>query len=257
MTALEVQHLEFRYLEKAVLDDLSFTVDRGDFFGIIGPNGAGKSTLLKILGRVLDCQSGTVNVFNRAVSAHSTKELARLIAFVPQETHFSLEFRVEDIIRMGRYPHLGFFSRGTEKDLKAAFFAMEQARILTLQNRMVNSLSAGERQRVIIGRALAQEPKILLLDEPTSHLDLKFQFEIMKLLKQLNGQGLTVVCVSHDLNLASLYCSRIMLLNKGRIEVIDRPERIVSQEWLARVYSIAPEIVSHPKKGKPQILMPG
>lgn len=257
MTAFEVRHLRFKYLNNAVLDDLSFTIDGGDFFGIIGPNGAGKSTLLRILGRVLDGQPGTVRVFGRDISAYSGKERARLIGFVPQETHFGLDFTVLDVIKMGRYPHLPMLALGDERDPTSVEQAVTAADISALKGRMVDSLSSGERQRVIIARALAQQPKVLLLDEPTSHLDLKHQVEIMELLKRLNVSGLTVILVSHDLNLASLYCSRILLLNRGRIEAIDRPGKIVSREWLAQVYGIDPEIVSHPKQGKPQVLLPG
>ncbi len=258
MKACEVDALSFSYLESPVIDNISFSIDEGEFFGIIGPNGAGKSTLLRILGRVLPAGgTGGVRIVGRPLVTYNAKELARVVAFVPQETHFGLEFTVSEVVMMGRYSHLKFLEVADEEDVKNAEEAMDLANVLEFKTRMVNTLSSGERQRVIIARALAQKPRILLLDEPTSHLDLKYQFEITELLKKLNQQGMTVILVSHDLNLASLYCSRIMLLNKGKIEAIDTPSRIVSKDWLARVYNIEPEIVSHPQKGKPQILLPG
>lgn len=256
MKVYEVEKVFYAYFEKAVIEGISFDIAEREFFGIIGPNGAGKSTLLRILSRVLTANQGQVRLLEKPLDSYHPKELARLVAFIPQETHFGLEFTVEEIVKMGRYPYLPFLAMGSDQDVEITGEAMNLANVSDLRTRFVNSLSSGERQRVIIARALAQRPKILLLDEPTSHLDLKHQFEIMELLKRLNSQGMTIVLVSHDLNLASLYCTRIMLLKKGKIEAIDLPEKIVSRDWLARVYDIQPEIITHPKRGKPQIMLP-
>lgn len=257
MKVYDIEDISFSYLEEPVIRGVAFDITDGELFGIIGPNGAGKSTLLRILGRVLEARSGRVFLMEKSIESYDPRELARLVAFVPQETHFGLDFTALEVVKMGRYPHLPMLALGDERDTTSVDQAVSSADIAALTGRMVNSLSSGERQRVIIARALAQRPKVLLLDEPTSHLDLKHQFEIMELLKRLNQAGLTVVLVSHDLNLASLYCSRILLMQGGRVEAIDRPEKIVSREWLAKVYGIDPEIVLHPKQGKPQILLPG
>ncbi|MEO0225641.1 MAG: ABC transporter ATP-binding protein [candidate division WOR-3 bacterium] len=257
MKAYLIRDLSFKYNEQPVLTELSFDIEPAEFFGIIGPNGAGKSTLLKILDHIIGADAGRIEIFGKPINSYSQKELARVVAYVPQETHFGLDFKVRDVLLMGRYPYQPFLSLGIVKDPEPFEQILLSTNLSGFKDRLINSLSSGERQRVIIARALVQRPKILLLDEPTSHLDLKYQLEIMELLKQLNREGLTIIFVSHDLNLASLYCSRLMLLNQGKIEAIDTPERIISRDWLARIYDATPEIINHPRKQKPQILLPG
>ncbi len=194
-------------------------------------------------------------LFEKPLAEQTQKDIARQVAFVPQETHFTLNFTVEDVVMMGRYPYQQPFVREKREDIDAQEKAITAANIEQLRKRPVNSLSSGERQRVVIARALAQVPLILVLDEPTSHLDLHHQHSIMELLKRLNNEGLTVVVVHHDLNLASLYCRRLLLMHRGKIEATGTPNELIKKEILSKVYGTAVRIVRHPDKDVPQIFL--
>lgn len=255
MNAVELKTLFFAYSQKEILKDITFTIEKGEFCGIIGPNGAGKSTLLRIIAGILKEKQGAVSIMNRDTQKIKNKEFARLVGFVPQETHFQLNYTVEDIISMGRYPYLEPFQVMTKQDISAIEWAIEQTHSRELCRRPINSLSAGERQMIVIARALAQRPEILLLDEPTSHLDIQHQSAIMELLKNLNNQGITIIVVNHDLNLASQYCKRLILLHQGKIHKIGRPEEIINKETIAEVYKIETDIILHPEKNVPQVFL--
>lgn len=255
MNALEIANIKFCYNMNQVIDGVSLTLTQGEFLGIIGPNGAGKSTLLRLMCGILKPEQGEVRLFDTKLSVQTPKNLARHIAFVPQETHFALNFTVDDVVMMGRYPYQRPFGREDRKDLEARENAIAAAQVEHLRSRPVNSLSSGERQRVVIARALAQAPRILLLDEPTSHLDLHHQYAIMQLLKRLNTDGLTVVVVHHDLNLASLYCERLVLMHRGRIAATGKPKDLINAQTLIQVYGTKVRIVRHPDKDVPQIFL--
>jgi iron complex transport system ATP-binding protein len=258
MNAVKAEHISFSYDKKSVLENVSLTIQTGEFLGIIGPNGAGKSTALRLMCNILRPQKGSIMVFNENIRSLEPRQLAKKIAFVPQETYFSLDFTVEDIVMMGRFPYLRAFQKETRADLDARDHALEYADVENFRKRMINSLSSGERQRVVLARALAQEPDILMLDEPTSHLDLHHQYAIMELLKKLNKEGMTIIIVNHDLNLASLYCTQLVLLHDHRIYKQGEPKDLITEAILNKVYHTRIKIIKHPDTGIPHILlMPG
>ncbi len=254
--AIELKKVCFAYDKKEVIKDISLILRDKEFIGIIGPNGAGKSTLLKLLCGILKPRIGKVFIYEEELQNMNQKEIARTIGFVPQETHFALNFSISDIVSMGRFPYLNPFQKLSAEDKEAIEKALVQASITEYRNRPINSLSSGERQRVVIARALAQKPKILLLDEPTSHLDLHHQYRIMELLRKLNTEGITIVIVNHDLNLASLFCNRLFLLKTGKIWATGTAREIINVKTLKAVYGITVQVINHPQTGVPQIILP-
>ncbi len=255
MITLEAKNIQFLYNSNQVIHDVSMSLDQGAFLGIIGPNGAGKSTMLRLLCGILKPRRGTISLFGEDLSHQSQKSVAQKIAFVPQETHFALDFSVQDIVQMGRYPYKRPFEGEDERDRSAIEDALRAAHVWDLRKRPINSLSSGERQRAVIARALAQAPKILLLDEPTSHLDLHHQFAIMELLKKLNKQGISIAIVHHDLNLASLYCKSLFLMHKGKVYAQGTPNELLNEATIKQVYGTEVRIMRHPDKDVPQILL--
>jgi iron complex transport system ATP-binding protein len=255
MKSIVAKNISFSYNEDAVLRNITLEFTEGDFVGIIGPNGAGKSTLLRIICRILRPQHGTILLFGDDIAQMHGKHIARYIAFVPQETHFSLNFTVEDVVRMGRYPYQSPFQPERSEDRDAVDRALNAAEVHKFRHRHVDTLSSGERQRVVIARALAQAPRILILDEPTSHLDLRHQHAIMDLLGSLNSKGMSILVVNHDLNLASLYCRRLILLHEGSVFAQGTPVSIITEEILKQIYHTDVTIIRHPQKNVPQIFM--
>uniref|UniRef100_A0A7C6EHQ6 ABC transporter ATP-binding protein n=1 Tax=candidate division WOR-3 bacterium TaxID=2052148 RepID=A0A7C6EHQ6_UNCW3 len=255
MKAIELSNVNFSYNDKNVLKDINLHIEKGEFTGIIGPNGAGKSTILRIMAGILKNFKGDVRVLNRDIKAIKQKELARVIGFVPQETHFQHNYSVEDIVTMGRYPYLQPFQRFGKDDIEAVEWAIEKSGLDEFRARPVKFISSGERQMVVICRALAQKPEILLLDEPTSHLDIKHQVRIMELLKDLNQNGMTIVVVNHDLNLSSQFCKKLILLHKGSIYKTGTPEMIIDKKIVMDVYGVETEIIIHPQRKTPQIFL--
>ena len=210
-----------------MLQDVSFRIEKGEFIGVIGPNGSGKTSLLKILYRLLDSPAGRGLLRGEFLSEKMERaEIARKIAVVPQETHSLFPFRVMEIVLMGRSPYLGHLMFESKKDLEIARKAMEWTDTLPFAERPIDELSGGERKRVFIARALAQEPEVILLDEPTATLDIHHQIDFLQRILDLNREkGLTIVMASHDMNLASEFCDRLILLQAGRIDQIGTPER--------------------------------
>ncbi len=255
MKAIETRDIRFSYNEKEVIKGISFSLAQKEFLGIIGPNGSGKSTLLKTLAGIVRVKQGTILILEQDMLTMDRKMLAQRIAFVPQETHFALDFSVEDIALMGRFPYLHAFQREEKKDLEAVEHALAYVDVMQFRKRPVNSLSSGERQRVVLARALAQQPEILLLDEPTSHLDLHHQHRIMELLTQLNAEGMSIIIINHDLNLASLYCQRLILMHEGCIYADGPPKTLINKETLRCVYRTDVNIIQHPFKDAPQIFL--
>ena len=216
--ALEINDVDAYYGGVKVLEGVDFGAAPGELLGIIGPNGSGKTTLLRTIARILKPKTGAILLDAKDVVQMTDKEFSRQFAAVPQDTNVHFDFSALDIVLMGRNPHLGRLELESEKDIAIARRCMELTNCWQLAERPVTELSGGERQLVIIARALAQEPKVLLLDEPTSHLDINYQIEIMELLKHLTShEGLIVIAVIHDLNLAAQYCDRLVLLRKGAI----------------------------------------
>jgi iron complex transport system ATP-binding protein len=223
-----------------VLAGLSLTVADGEILGVIGPNSAGKTTLIRLLTKVMAPRRGTIEVNGTSLASMTRTEVARHIAVVPQDVPQGLPFTVEQLVLMGRYPHgpRRFFE--TDEDVAIAREAMAATSVLDLADMPVGSLSGGERQRVVLARALAQRPRLLILDEPTAHLDLRYQVECVALLRRVNReQGTTILLVSHDLNLAGELCDRLLLLADGRIVRLGTPAEVLEERLLAAVYGCA------------------
>lgn len=246
------------YDARPVIKNISLKVKRGDFLGIIGPNGSGKSTLLRAASRVIAPSSGEILLEGRRVEEIRLKEFCRQVAFVPQETLINFSFSVREIVLMGRIPHLKRLQFETKSDLAAAERALGLTDTLEIKEREISGLSAGERQRVIIAKALAQEPALLLLDEPTSHLDIGHQVQIMNLLKGLNQRdNLTIIIVLHDLNLASEYCRRLLLLDQGAIFKQGTPDEVLTYQNIEQVYKTPVVVKKNPLSLKPYVFLAG
>lgn len=246
------------------LRGLTCDVREGEILGIIGPNGSGKSTLLKLLGSIISPQQGTIRLQDRPLSSFARQELARIVAYVPQQSSVVFPFTLAEFVLMGRFPHrqstsgvLGWFGWETAEDVRVAGQAMEAMEILHLADRMISDVSGGERQRAFIARALTQAPRVLLLDEPTVFLDLRHQVDICAILRRLNReQELTVVLVSHDLNLASQSCDRLLLLQEGALVRLGVPSAVLQPEIIESVYRCPVLIDRHPASGVPRVTLP-
>ncbi|MEW6244755.1 MAG: ABC transporter ATP-binding protein [Bacillota bacterium] len=244
------------YGSHPVISGLSLQVERGDFLGIIGPNGSGKTTLLRTMARVLQPSAGKVVFMGKDVYRMSARELARKMAVLGQEHGAEYDFTVHEVVLMGRTPHLGRFQGERRHDLQIAERAMSVTNVLHLKDRLITELSGGERQRVLIARALAQEPEVLLLDEPTAHLDVGHQTEILSIIRRLNATShLTVIGVFHDLNLASEYCDKLVLLDRGRIRALGDPFSVLTAENISAAYGSTAVVSRHPFLPKPHVLV--
>jgi len=244
----DLRNLQFSYTSKPVLRDISMTVGSGEFVAFIGPNGAGKSTLLKILAGVIRGYTGIAEFEGRMLSSFSANNLAKRVAFVPQETHMVFPFTVGEIVMMGRLPHRSVGNLfDTQKDTQRTRRAMELTDITSLSGRTFNELSGGERQRTVLASALAQDPQTLLLDEPTSHLDLKHQIQFYDILENLNrDRQMTVVTVTHDINLAARYAQRVIALRDGIIVADGSPNNVLTPEHLYDVFEITAAVFKRP-----------
>jgi len=249
-----VKDISFRYQNSWVLKDVSFEVNKAEFLAIIGPNGSGKTTLLKLMDKILIPQRGSIYLEGIDIKNINQRNIARKIGVVAQSEPFLFSFSVFDVVLMGRSPHLSRFQFEGRNDFEIVHNALKLTKIDYLSKRMVGNLSGGEQQRVLIARALAQEPEILLLDEPTSHLDLKHQIGIFELLRHLNQTSkITVIMVSHDINFASQFCDRIILLKKGRIAAQGRPQEVITEEIIRSVYEVPVLVDQNPYTGTPRV----
>ena len=254
--ALHADHLSCGYGPRLVLRDVSFDLYRGEMLGVIGPNGSGKSTLIRALTRILPLESGKVSLYEQDITSLALKKLAQTVAVIPQQAEIPFKFSALDIVLMGRTPHLGRFQRESIHDRTIALEAMARTDSLQFQDRPLHELSGGERQRVIIARALAQQPTVLLLDEPTSYLDLNHQIEVFDLLEHLCATDhLAVLCVSHDLNLAAEYCNRLMMINEGRVFATGVPDDILTARYIKDVFDASVTVIRSPHTGAPQIVL--
>lgn len=250
--------LDVSFNSARVLKGISFEIQAGEFLGIIGPNGSGKSTLLRAMSGVLPPSSGSVMFNGRKASEMSAREVARLLAVVPQDNPVAFEYTVLEVVLMGRSPYLGRFELERNHDLEIAVEALKRTNILHLADRRIGTLSGGERQRAIIARALVQETDILFLDEPTAHLDINYQVEILHLAKRENAEhGKTVVVVLHDLNLAAEFCDRLIMLRDGEVFTSGQPEEVITAENVRKVYGSSVWIRRHPTSGRPYVLSLG
>jgi iron complex transport system ATP-binding protein len=262
---LRAADVTFGYGDRIVLRDVSVDVPAGGFIGIIGPNGSGKTTLLRLLAGTRRPQRGSVLLDGISLAAMARAEIARRMAVVPQETHLAFDYTVLEVVLMGRYPHLGAFAIEGPRDLALAREALTSTGTLSLQDRMFNTLSGGEKQRVVIASALAQlapsasssAPSLssacsaLLLDEPTAALDLKYQLETAALVRDLHARhGLTVVMSTHDLNLAASLCNALVLLKNGRVVQRGPVDDVLTPDAVRELYEVDAEVMRHPATGR-------
>lgn len=254
--ALDLSRITFGYGRRRLFEEFDLQVGERELFGVIGPNGAGKTTLLNLAAGLLSPDAGTVRLGGRDVAGLGAREIARSVAVVPQESHFAFDFTVREVVMMGRNPYVPRFGRPRQTDRDVVDRALESTEVADLARRGINQISGGERQRVVLARALAQQPAVLLLDEPTLHLDVGHQHSFVRLLAGLNARGLTVVLLTHDLNLAALLCQRVLLLDTGRKVACDVPGAVITSELIRRSYGVEPIVTLHPETGRPQVMMP-
>lgn len=254
---LEIEHMYGGYGSESVLEDVSLSVNKGEFFGILGPNGSGKTTLLKMISGILPYKEGHVSLNGHSLKSYSPKSLAKIMAIMSQHTSEAFSYTVKETVSLGRYAHQrGLFKEWRDEDEEAVQRVMNWTGVAQMQHQYIQFLSGGERQRVFLAQALAQEPEILLLDEPANHLDLSYQKELFDLLKKwTREQGLTVISIFHDLNLAGLYCDRLLLLENGKTVSCGIPDEVLRQERIEDVYHTQIARQPHPKVPAPQIML--
>ena len=251
---LTLRNAGFRYGASWAVKGVDLEVLPGEMLGVLGPNGSGKTTLLKILDGMLQLHEGEVLVQGKSMITLKRGDVAKVVAMVAQETFFRFDFSVLEVVLMGRFPHLGRLQFEGDKDVKIARNALIATHALELAERSIHELSAGEKQRVLLARALAQEPRTILLDEPTSFLDLKYKKEIFHLIADLTKkQGLAVVLVSHDIDLVSQYCHRIVMLKNGSVHLSGTPDQVINAASIEAVYECAVLVDRNPITEKPRV----
>jgi len=251
VSLLGVESLSYSYDEKTVLEHISLGVERGEMIGILGPNGCGKTTLLKNLNKNLRPHGGCVMIDGEDIDIISKKEIAKNVAVVPQSNEIRFAFTVREIVTMGRMPFQESLRGETRNDLEIINRAMEQTGLTEYADRYINTLSGGERQRAVIARAITQTPKVILMDEPTLHLDINMQFEVLDLIQKLSREnGLAVVMVSHDLPMVTRYCDRVILIHDHKVFAMGTPEEVLTKENMRIVFNVDAELEKDPRSGK-------
>ena len=246
---ISAQGLTYEVDDKRLLQGVSLHADRGQLVGLVGPNGAGKTTLLRALSGILRCQEGVVRFDGVDVEHQSSRALAASVALVPQIAPYTHGFNVIELVLMGRYPHLGRFQIEGREDNRIARDAMRLTETEQFADRTLDTLSGGERQRVFIARALTQQPRVLLLDEPTTNLDVLHQLKVLNVVRRLVDDGLTAIAAIHDLNMAARYCDRLVLLSGGRVLAEGPPEQVLSPETMESAFGVRAAIHRDPVTG--------
>jgi len=255
MNELTISHLNFSYGNQKVLKELSIDIRKGKFYSILGPNGSGKTTILRHIQKLLLPQSGKVLLGQDEVRLLKVRDIAKKIATVPQETHIAVDFSVLDFVLAGRAPHLRRFENETPVDYKKANEAMLATNTWQYAHKSVRELSGGELQRVVVARAMVQEPELFLLDEPVSHLDLRHQILILDtVMSYCRRQESTVISVLHDINLAITYSDELIFMKKGRVYAKGKPEEIITEPILKEVYETECIILKNPIDGRPYVI---
>lgn len=244
---LEVNEVAVAIASRRIVNEVSLEVAPGEIVGLIGPNGSGKSTLLRSVYRLLKPVAGYVQLGGDDVWHLSAREAARRTAVVVQETPSDFDFTVREVVEMGRTPHKGLLEADNARDAQIVQDALVRVNMADFVERSFNTLSGGEKQRVLVARALAQEPKLLVLDEPTNHLDIRYQLEILNLVRDL---GITTLVTLHDLNLAATYCQRLYMLSNGRIATAGAPAAVLTPDWVRSVYGVDAHCGVHPITGQ-------
>lgn len=255
MTKLTVEDLSFAYDQKIILKDIQMTLEDGKFTGIIGPNGSGKTTMAKLMSRLLKPKDQGIYLDQRDINELKIIELAKEMSVVPQATQINYDLTVHEVVMMGRTPHLKRFQKLSKADEIIVEEVMHDTDTWQYKDRLIHQLSGGERQRVIIARALAQQPKILILDEPVTYLDIHHQLQIMTLIKSLSEKRqITIVMILHDLNYALKYCDHLILLSEGKVFQHGKPYEVITKEHIKEVYHIDAHIINHPETNQPMII---
>lgn len=258
---IRIENISFSYPSNPVLDCVSLDIRDGEILSILGPNGSGKSTLLRLITRILLPDQGSIFLEGRPLASFGRRELARMIGYVPQEVPWLFPFTVMEVVLMGRAPHLGRLGFESERDVAVCRAIMDMTDISSLADKPITAISGGERQRVLIARALAQEPSALLLDEPNAHLDLSHQLEVLQTLRRLNrDRKLTIAFVSHDLNLAAGFSDRILFLSaKGAggatIAAAGPPAEVLTSETIREVFGVPVSVDRDTTTGRPRITL--
>ncbi|HEY9061701.1 MAG TPA: ABC transporter ATP-binding protein [Pseudobacteroides sp.] len=252
---ITIEKLNWVYGHNKVLDDISLTIYEGGVYGIIGPNGSGKTTLLKNMARCLMPEKGSIHLNEKDLTQFSNNTLAKEIAYVPQSTDMEFEFSVMDMVLMGRSPYIKRFQSESTSDINIAENAMKVTNTWHLRDKNINMISGGERQRVIIARALAQKTNIMLLDEPVSQLDIHHQIEILDILKRLSmDKKVSVILSLHDLNMAAQFCDKLILMDKGKIFKEGLPHDIIKEDIVYSVYGVKAIVMKNPVTGTPHLI---
>ncbi len=239
MSVVAIDGVSFKYHQEMVLNNIVLDINKGAFISLLGPNGSGKTTLLKNICKLLKPESGDIDLLGLPLNHYKNKDLAKSIAVVHQSLYTEFDFAVKDVVLMGRYPHQKQFQSESKEDYDHVESALLATDTLHLKDKSIKEISGGERQRVMIARALAQDTQILLLDEPISHLDIKYQIEILKLCRTLNlERGMTVFATLHDINLASRFSDQIVLMKSGEIHAIGAPIEVITEDNIQSVYDI-------------------
>lgn len=241
---LLVENVSIQIDNTEIIKEICLSAQTGEFVGLIGPNGSGKSTLLKAIYRILNYNKGEITLNGQSIKAISLGEMAKQMAVVGQFNNINFELTLLEIVMMGRNPYLGQWQRESEKDYEIAWEALEKVGMAQVAHRHFSSLSGGEKQRVILARALTQQPKVLILDEPTNHLDIKYQIEILSIVKQL---GICTVAALHDLSLAAQFCDEIYIIKKGEVVTKGKPQEVITREMVKAIYEIDCDIVYNEK----------
>jgi iron complex transport system ATP-binding protein len=235
---IEFKNISAGYENKIILKNICLDIYEKDFIGILGPNGAGKTTLIKTLVNICKPQTGDIFLYEKNLKDISQKKLVQEIAFIPQNLSITFGVTVNDFVSFARFPYKNNFFNLNDKDLEIIDNAMKITDVYKFKNKFINELSQGEFQRVLIAQGLAQNPKVLIIDEPSAHLDIKYQRKILDILKELNNCGMTIVIILHDINLANKYCSREIFIKDGKIIADGIPEHVCNKEILYEVYEI-------------------
>lgn len=232
---LKVENLSVDLGKEPIVKNCSIYANKGEFVGIIGPNGSGKSTILKTIYGINKEKSGVIYIDGKELSKMKVKDIAKRIGVLGQFNDFSFDIKVKDMVLMGRSPHKGFLESDNKNDFNIVNESLKKVEMLEHSERNFLSLSGGEKQRVLLARVLAQDVKILILDEPTNHLDIKYQIQILNIVKKL---GITVLVALHDLNIAAAYCDRLYIMKDGNIKAVGKPKEVLTEEIIKEVYEV-------------------